>query len=266
MADILAQICDTKRAHIITQKAQISHSVQIDRAKAASPPRGFMEALRKKQMDGDYGFICEIKKASPSKGLIRPHDFNPAALAKAYQRGGAACLSVLTDKPYFQGCDAHLVEAQEAVEIPVLRKDFMVDPYQVAESRALGADCILVILAALSNDQAYEIEAAAHEFNMDVLIEIHDKSELERALAMKSPLIGINNRNLKTMEVSLENTLQLAPHIPKSHIAIAESGLATRADLKSCENVGANCFLIGETFMRQTDVELAVKAFQKDAA
>lgn len=266
MPDVLREICDSKRAHISAKKAQVSHSAQIECARAAKPPRGFIKALQEKRNTGNYGFICEIKKASPSKGLIRPNDFDPPALAAAYERGGAACLSVLTDEPYFQGCDDYLVQASNAVSIPILRKDFMVDPYQVAEARALGADCILLILAALDGAQANELESAAHEFGMDVLIEVHDKNELNRALAMKSRLIGINNRNLKTMEVSLKNTLELAPIIPSSYVIIAESGLASRADLRACEAVGANCFLIGETFMRQTDVEQAVKAFQKDAA
>jgi len=233
------------------------------RASAASEPRGFVTALDQKRQSRDYGFICEIKKASPSKGLIRPNDFNPASLAAAYEQGGATCLSVLTDEPYFQGKDSYLIEARSTVKIPVLRKDFMLDSYQVVEARALGADAILIIMAALSDTQAAEIESCANEWGMDALIEVHDAAELERALQLKSPLIGVNNRNLKTMEVSLNTTLGLVPTLPAGKIAVAESGLKTADDLARCEAVGAGCFLIGETFMRQTDVEAAVQSLQK---
>jgi len=263
MRDILAEICDRKREHVAKVKSQLSLAEQESRAKAASKPRDFIKALQTKRAEGAYGFICEIKKASPSKGLIRPNDFDPATLAAAYERGGAACLSVLTDEPYFQGHDDYLVAARSAVNIPALRKDFMVDPYQIVEARGLGADCILLIMAALDDVLAAELETAAHEYGMDVLIEVHDKNELERALKLTSPLIGVNNRNLKTMAVSLENTLTLMPLLPEGKIAVAESGLATTADLAACENVGAGCFLIGETFMRQSDVEQAVLKFQK---
>jgi len=263
MKDILAKICDRKREHVTQVKQKITVTEQEALAKRASKPRGFIKALKAKRAVGDYGFICEIKKASPSKGLIRPDDFNPASLAAAYQRGGAACLSVLTDEPYFQGKDAYLLETRAAVDIPVLRKDFMIDPYQVIEARALGADCILLIMAALSDSDAQEMEKLAHTLGMDVLIEVHDKLELQRALQLKSPLIGVNNRNLKTMEVSLENTLSLVPLYPDDRIAVAESGLQTAADLATCEAIGAGCFLIGETFMRQANVEDAVKNLQK---
>lgn len=263
MADILKEICDRKRVHVAAAKAKTPLSEQEARAKNASAPRGFIDALTKRVALSHYGFICEIKKASPSKGLIRPDDFDPVTLAKAYEKGGAACLSVLTDEPYFQGHDSYLYEAREAVSLPCLRKDFMVDPYQIAESRALGADCILLIMAALDDAQAQELEAAAVDWGMDVLIEVHNAEELERALRLRSSLIGVNNRNLKTMEVSLDNTLSLVPNFPKDRMAVAESGLRTPEDLAACSAVGANCFLIGETFMRQEDVEAAVKALQK---
>lgn len=263
MTDILKIICDTKLTHVRDTKNRVSLGTQENRASAASAPRGFVSALSQKLQKRDYGFICEIKKASPSKGLIRPDDFDPATLAAAYERGGAACLSVLTDEPYFKGKDEYLVAARNAVTIPVLRKDFMVDPYQVVEARGLGSDCILIIMAALSDDQAQEIEACATQWGMDALIEVHNAEELERALLLKSPLIGVNNRNLKTMEVSLDNTLSLVPVMPPGTIAVAESGLRTAEDLNKCEAVGAGCFLIGETFMRQTDVEAAVRNLQK---
>ncbi|TNE65889.1 MAG: indole-3-glycerol phosphate synthase TrpC [Alphaproteobacteria bacterium] len=263
MRDILAEICDRKRDHVAATKAAISLSEQESRAKAASAPRGFIAALRAARKAGSYGFICEIKKASPSKGLIRPNDFDPATLARAYERGGATCLSVLTDIPYFQGHDDYLVAARAAVSLPALRKDFMVDTYQVTEARALGADCILIIMAALDDTLAAEIEAAAHHYGMDVLIEVHDGEELDRALRLKSPLVGVNNRNLKTMEVSIQTTLDLAARVPVDHLLVAESGLRTADDLAACDAAGAGCFLIGETFMRESDVEAAVRKLQK---
>lgn len=263
---VLAEICDRKHTHVADRKTQVSEKELFASLKTVSPPRGFVSALQKEVNSGRYGFICEIKKFSPSKGLIRPGDFDPSALAQAYERGGAACLSVLTDEPYFQGCDAYLQRARGACSLPVLRKDFMVDPYQIIESRSLGADCILLIMAALDDSLANEMESIATDLGMDVLIEVHDAKELERALKLSSPLIGVNNRNLKTMEVSLENTLTLAPSLPMGKIAVAESGLKIAADLSECAAVGANCFLIGETFMRQDDVAAAVIALQKDVA
>ncbi|WP_286831518.1 MULTISPECIES: indole-3-glycerol phosphate synthase TrpC [Kordiimonas] len=263
MADILQEICDRKREHVAAVKASLSLAEQETRAKEATAPRGFIKSLQASVTDGRYGFICEIKKASPSKGLIRPDDFDPATLAEAYERGGASCLSVLTDEPYFQGHDDYLKAARAAVSLPCLRKDFMVDPYQVAEARGLGADCILLIMAALDDSLAAELEAEAHKWGMDVLIEVHDAPELERALRLKSPLVGVNNRNLKTMDVSLETTLSLVPGFPEGKIAVAESGLRTQEDLAACAQVGAHCFLIGETFMRQPDVEQAVRDLQK---
>ena len=263
MTDILKEICNKKREHVSGVKANISLQEQESRAKAAMSTRGFLKALQQKRSEDAYGFICEIKKASPSKGLIRPNDFDPATLAGAYERGGAACLSVLTDTPYFQGHDDYLVAARGAVNIPALRKDFMIDTYQVTEARGLGADCILLIMAALDDTLAHELEAAAFHYGMDVLIEVHNAEELERALKLQSTLLGINNRNLKTMSVSLDTTLSLAKELGDGYTLVAESGLKTAEDLAKCEAVGAGCFLIGETFMRQSNVEAAVRALQK---
>lgn len=261
MVDILAEICDRKRVHVSVKKAQTSLDKLQILIEKADQPRGFVSSLQAKQTSGKYGFICEIKKASPSKGLIRA-DFHPAELAAAYEQGGAACLSVLTDEPYFQGHDSFLQEARAACSLPVLRKDFMVDPYQVYEARALGADCILLIMAALSDTMASELEDIAVSLGMDVLVEVHNAEELERATRLKSRLIGVNNRNLKTMEVSLSNTLSLVPNFPEGAIAVAESGLKTPNDLAKCAAVGATTFLIGETFMREDDVAQAVRAMQ----
>lgn len=263
--NILAEICARKEVHVSVKKAQVSLDDLKRNLANVDAPRGFVAALRNRLEDGAYGFICEIKKASPSKGLIRP-DFHPADLASAYEAGGAACLSVLTDEPYFQGHDTYLQEARAACSLPVLRKDFMIDPYQVYEARSLGADCILLIMAALTDTMAAELEAIALDLGMDVLIEIHNEHELDRALHLRSPLLGVNNRNLKTMDVSLENTLGLVPRFPDGYVAVAESGLSSREDLAACSSVGANCFLIGETFMRQDDVAAAVTSFQKDAS
>ena len=255
MSDILNKINETKRDEISALKKRFSQADLEDQARQAEAPRGFVTALQKASRDG-YGLIAELKKASPSKGLIRA-DFNPPALARAYEDGGASCLSVLTDKTYFSGNNSYLAAAKGATSLPALRKDFMLDPIQIIESRALGADCILLIMASLSPSQAKELEDTAFEYGMDVLIEVHDARELEAACALKSPLMGINNRNLKTMEISLEVGKAMLPLLPSDRIAVAESGLFKAADLAEMAEVGARCFLIGESLMRADDVSRA---------
>ena len=259
MSDALTKICGDTRTHVAAEKAKRNLADTEAAARAASPVRGFYNALRNAADAGRYGLIAEVKKASPSKGLIRA-DFDPPAIARAYERGGATCMSVLTDIPYFQGADEYLVAARAAVSLPVIRKDFMVDPYQIPESRALGADCILLILAALDDGLAAELEAAAFDWGMDVLIEVHDEAELDRAMKLKSPLLGINNRNLKTLKTDIETTRRLAPRVVDAdRLVVSESGLYTPADLAEMYAAGARCFLIGESLMRQDDVEAATR-------
>lgn len=258
MTDKLTEICNTKRDEVAARKAQSSLKDLSSRAVGQTAPRGFEAALRRQAADG-FALIAEIKKASPSKGLIRP-DFRPADNARAYAAGGATCLSVLTDAPYFQGHEDYLVEARAACELPVIRKDFMVDPWQCAEARAIGADAILIIVAALSDQQMAEIEAAALELGMDALVEVHDEAEMERASRLRSRLIGVNNRDLKRFVTDLGNTERLAPLAPEGTLLVAESGINTHADLLRLSSCGARTFLVGESLMRQPDVEAATRA------
>ncbi len=259
MTDTLAAICAAKREHIAKRKAAAPEGRILEEAQRALPARGFRRALQEKQNNKKFGLIAEIKKASPSKGIIRA-DFDPAALAKAYEEGGAACLSVLTDEPYFQGSDAYLAQARNAVGLPVLRKDFMLDPYQIIESRALGADCILLIMAALSDAQAKELDEAATKLGMDTLVEVHDEYEMERAVMHLRPaLLGINNRNLKTLKVDIETSRRLAARLPKDVTGVCESGIETHRDLLYLRESGFTCFLVGESLMRQADVTKATR-------
>lgn len=254
---ILDRIKAYKLADLAARKSARPLAEVEAAARTAPPLRHFANALRDASREG-YGLIAEVKKASPSKGLIRA-DFDPPALARAYQLGGAACLSVLTDGPSFQGDDAFLVAARGAVDLPVLRKDFLYEPYQVAEARALGADCILIIMASVSDAQAAELEAAATEWGMDALIEVHDADELDRALLLNSEMIGINNRDLNSFATSLDVTKDLVRRIPGEKLVVSESGLSTPADLAEIARYGARCFLIGESLMRQEDVTDATR-------
>ncbi len=258
MTTILDRIKAYKLADVAARKAARPLAEIEAAAREAPAPRGFARALSEAAAHG-YGLIAEIKKASPSKGLIRA-DFDPSVLARAYEAGGATCLSVLTDAPSFQGDDSYLVAAHNAVKLPCLRKDFLYDPWQVVESRALTADCILIIMASVSDAQAAELEQSAMDWGMDALIEVHDRAQLDRATRLKSPLIGINNRNLHTFEVTLETTRQLARHVPEDRLIVSESGLASAADLADVARYGARCFLIGESLMRQADVTAATRA------
>ena len=255
--DTLATIVAHKRDLYTARKAAISLAELEARAQAADAPRGFIAALHAAHAQGRLALIAECKKASPSKGLIRA-DFDPAALARAYQEGGAACLSVLTEERWFLGADAYLVQARAACTLPVIRKDFIVDPFQVVEARALGADAILLIMAALSDAQAAELEAVAMAWGMDVLIEVHDAAERDRALKLKTPLLGINNRNLKTLEVSLQTSFDLADTPGKT--LVAESGLSSHTDLAALAGVGIRTFLVGESLMRHEDVAAATRS------
>ncbi len=262
--DILTRILETKDAEIAKAKERFDVAALRRRIESGAPPRDFVGALRARIGAGRVAIIAEIKKASPSRGVIRP-DFDPGAIAASYERGGAACLSVLTDEAFFQGSSSDLTRARDACALPVLRKDFIVDPYQVHESRALGADCILLIAAALAVERMRELEATATDLGMAVLVEVHDRAELGAALKLNTPLIGINNRDLKTFQVSLETTLALLPLVPADRIVVTESGIMSAADVRRMRGHRVHAFLIGEGFMRADDPGAALRSWIDEA-
>lgn len=252
MNDALKKILARKAEEVAERSQGVDIKSMRQAALAAEPPRGFRQALLRAVEKGGAGVVAEIKKASPSKGLLR-EDFDPEAIAASYARGGATCLSVLTDEDFFQGHDMNLQLARRACPLPVLRKDFMIDPYQIWESRMLGADCVLLIVAALSDDMLRELNILARELGMDVLVEVHDEAELERALALEPDMLGVNNRNLRTFETDIETTLKLKPLVPEGVLMVTESGIGTREDVDTMREHGVHCFLVGESFMRASD-------------
>ncbi|SBP87324.1 indole-3-glycerol phosphate synthase TrpC [Thiomonas delicata] len=260
MSDVLQRILATKAREVAEARSVRSPAMLRDRLGAHGPRRGFAAALQKRVATGAPAVIAEVKKASPSKGLLRP-DFRPAEIAASYARHGATCLSVLTDREYFQGAPEYLVQARSACSLPVLRKDFIVDPYQVLEAAAMGADCILLIVAALGDAQLRELEDCATDLGLDVLVEAHDRAELERALALRTPLVGINNRNLRTFETRLDTTLELLDAIPPERMVVTESGILCPADVARMRAAGVHVFLVGEAFMRADDPGAALAAF-----
>lgn len=260
MSDVLTKICTEKRKWIVRAKKRFPESELLRRRRFGEPTRNFCSSLTSAVARSNVAVIAELKKASPSKGVIRAN-FNPSELALDYKTGGATCLSVLTDEAFFQGSDKYLIQARDSGTLPVLRKDFILDPYQVIESKSIGADCILLIMAAIANNQSQELTTCARELGMDVLVEIHDEEELERALRINGKfLIGINNRNLRTLEVNLQNTERLAPQVPGNYDIICESGISNWADIKRIQSCGVNRFLIGETLMRQENLAKATRA------
>jgi indole-3-glycerol phosphate synthase len=257
--NVLERICNDKRAHVSRCKEALPLTELEGQLANLPPPRGFIQSIRRKVEAGEVALIAEIKKASPSKGIIR-EDFHPETIAEAYTKAGAACLSVLTDTPYFQGEDSYLARVRNVTPLPLLRKDFMIDPYQVTEARVLGADCILLILAALPDSLAQELEALAFSLGLDVLAEVHDQPELERALKyLKTPLLGVNNRNLKTLSVDLQTSLDLAPLYTPERIAVCESGIYSHPQVQEMQKAGYHTFLVGESLMRETDIEAATR-------
>jgi indole-3-glycerol phosphate synthase len=265
MTDVLAEIVERKRADVAIWRHDRSLDSLDAESRSNEAPRGFVTSLRAAVARGESGLIAEIKKASPSHGMIRPN-FDPAAIAMAYAEGGATCLSVLTDGPYFQGDNSHLAAARAAVPLPILRKDFMIDPWQVAEARALGADCILLIMAAIGDGLAAELADAARERRLDMLIEVHNLAEMERALRLDSALVGINNRDLKTLTTSLETSIELAHRIPRDRLGVSESGIASHADVTRLAGAGLRCLLVGEALLRHDDVASATRALLGRAA